>query len=389
LLVGEGFSPILLNPAEGQRERAWSTFWRPFSEFPFASRFDRGVMAATILTALMRHLFPTAPAFSFEAPTAGSGKTLLGMCIQALCGMQPTATPKCGDDDEMRKMLASFLRGGQPALLLDNIDGEFVSRTLEALLTSPTFETRKLGSNDMLTLPSAIMVLLSGNNMSLGGDLFRRALRCRIDAKTERPESRSFSLEPVKHCIERRQEIVAAALTLARGFIAAGCPRDPYAGGRLGSFDQWDELVRQCVLWINSEGIADLGDPIHCIEATKANEPGRQLLAMFLRGVYERWGSDPWQVKDLIFYADRGTDLHDAMMEVAGDRHASGGINARKLGNWLVKHRGTRSSGLYLEQRARPETCTKPAQWFVCSERGDRRAAGLQQPDHDHSGRVH
>jgi len=388
LLLVEGNYPLIpQSPTEGQLDRAWETVWRPFSEFPFASRFDRGVMVAAILTALTRHLYPTAPAFSFEAPAAGSGKTKLGMCLQALAGMQPTATPKCGDDDEMRKMLASVLRAGSPVLLLDNIDGEFVSRTLEALLTSPTFETRKLGSNDMLTLSSAITVALSGNNMSLGGDLFRRALRCRIDPKTERPECRSFLREPVKHCIERRQEIVAAALTLMSNFIAAGCPRDPSAGGRLGSFDQWDELVRQCVLWLNREGIAELGDPIHCVEATKASEPGRQLLTAFLHAVSERWGSEPWQVRDLIFYADHGTDLHDAMADIAGDRHAFKSINARKLGKWIAAHRGTRSGGIYLDQREQSERDKSPVRWFVRSEHGSR--AGTVAGQIDHSGRVH
>jgi hypothetical protein len=38
---------------------------------------DRAVAVAAILTALVRRTLPLAPAFSFDAPAASSGKTLL------------------------------------------------------------------------------------------------------------------------------------------------------------------------------------------------------------------------------------------------------------------------------------------------------------------------
>ena len=261
MLVGQNFPPIAARPAEWQLRLAWETLWRPISEFPFATRQDRGVMVAAILTALVRHLFPTAPGFNFDAPVAGTGKTLLASFIQALCGMQPSAIPQTKDEEEMRKRLTSVLRAGDPAILLDNIRGDFSSATLEALITSQVFKDRELGGNKMLSLPTSVMILLSGNNLRLGGDLYRRVLTCRIDAKTETPERRSFALEPVQYCIEHRQALVAAGLTLLRGFIAAGSPRDTYAGGKLGSFERWDGLIRQCVLWLNREGIAELGGP--------------------------------------------------------------------------------------------------------------------------------
>lgn len=339
-------------------------------------------MVAAILTALVRHLFPTAPGFNFDAPVPGTGKTLLASFIQALCGMQPSTIPQTKDEEEMRKRLTSVLRAGDPAILLDNIRGDFNSATLEALITSQVFKDRELGGNKMLSLPTSVMILLSGNNLRLGGDLYRRVLTCRIDAKTETPERRSFALEPVQYCIEHRQELVAAGLTLLRGFIAAGSPRDTYAGGKLGSFERWDELIRQCVLWLNREGVADLGDPIACVDAAKAAEPERQALAAFVRAVYERFGSDAWQIKDLVFAAETGTDLHDALAEIADDRYAFKSINTRKLGKWIAAHRGTRSCGLYIEQREYSGKTKAAVRWFVCAERGERNNAGTTQQNY-------
>ena len=66
--------------------------------------------------------------------------------------------------------------------------------------------------------------------------------------------------------------------------------------------------------------------------------------------------------------AEAGTDLHDALTEIAGDRHSFKSIDARKLGRWIAAHRGTRSGGLYIEQREQSEKSKTSARWYVCSE---------------------
>ena len=185
------------------------------------------------------------------------------------------------------------------------------------------------------------MLLLSSNNACLTGDLFGRILKCRIDAKVDNPERRSFDFEPVKYCIEHRHDIVAAALTILRGYISAGMPRDPYAGTGIGSFEAW-ELIRQTVLWLQREGIpplsASLGDPIKCVEITKAMDPDQQSLRAFLESVYECKRSNEWQVGSLVANAEPGTDLHDALIEIAGDRsrNSINGVNTRTLGRQLT-----------------------------------------------------
>ena len=321
------------------------------------------------------------PAFCFDAPAAGSGKTLLALCIQVLCGVEASIIPQCKDDDELRKRLLSVLRAGGAFVHLDNLRGELLSSTLEAFLTSPSYTDRVLGSSQVITLPTTVTVLITANNLQLRGDLFRRMLTCRIDAKTEEPERRSFRLEPEQFCKEHRQGLVAAALTLVRSFIVAGRPRDPYAGAPLGSYGSWDTDIRQFIIWLGREGVAvgpdgnvELGDPIRCIQAAKTDEPGRQLLGSFLSAVYERYSSEPWTAKTLVSCAAPGTDLHDTLIEIAGDRR--GTIDAGKLGYWLRAHKEARRNGLYLERQAYAGKTNAAARWFVSLVHADHNSGG-------------
>jgi len=155
---------------------------------------------------------------------------------------------------------------------------------------------------------------------------------------------------------DNRQELVAAALTLLRGFVVAGKPR--LTPDRLASFEDWDDLVRQCVLWMAKQGIADLGDPTACIQATKKKEPERQKLAAFLEATAAVMEDEQWRVADLIRKAreadflDSVNDsslgaLNDALQEIAGER---GKINPRILGRWIERYADTRCAGYYLER---------------------------------------
>ena len=207
-----------------------------------------------------------------------------------------------------------------------------------------------LGVSQMLSLPTNVLFLISGNNFHPKGDLYRRILTARIDAKTDAPERRTFKIDPLEYCHEHRQRLVAAALILLRGFVAAGQPRT--TSDRLASFERWDDLIRQAVLWIASQGIADLGDPTACIERAKDQEPERQKLAAFLEATAAVMEAKDWRVADLIRRVDQdwadGGPLQDALEEIAGDR---GKINPRILGRWIERYSDTRCAGYYLERR--------------------------------------
>ncbi len=328
-------------------------------------------MLACVLTGMVRRSLPHAPAFSFDAPTAGTGKTLLGQCSLRLCGSTPTVIPECRDEEELRKRLLAALREGKPGILLDNIRGQFGSAALEAFLTSEHYSDRVLGVSTMLTVPTNVLLLISGNNFQPKGDLYRRILTARIDAQTDAPERRCFKLDALEYCREHRHALVAAGLTLLRGFVAAGQPRT--TPDRLASFERWDDLIRQGILWIDKQGLADLGDPTACIETAKAKEPERQKLAAFLEAADAVMEGAKWRVADLIRRAEgpynpdylpsevghKEAVLHDALEEIAGDR---GKINPRILGRWVERYDNTRCAGFFLERRG---TKQRAAVWCI------------------------
>jgi hypothetical protein len=374
LLLMKGKWPkVPASPSYEQMKKAGATLWAPFAEFPFVDDTARSVMLAAILTAIIRQTLPLAPAFSFDAPAAGTGKTLLAFCLLALCGMDRQAIPECRDEEEVRKRLLSTLRSGQPGVLFDNIRGQFGSAALEAMLTTQVYSDRLLGGSRMLALPTAVLVLISGNNFRPSGDLWRRLLTCRIDAKTEDPERRSFVIEPFEHCTANRQEIVAAALTLMRGFVAAGSPRA--TPDKLASYEAWDSRVRQAVIWLAAQDImpVPIGDPVDAIERAKRDEPEHQKLAALLTAVHATMRGGSWRVADLIKAAEQAVSspttcpepigvLRETLEEIAGD---FGKINPRKLGRWIEKQAERRCDGMWI---ARDGVRWKTALWRVRGE---------------------
>jgi len=362
LLVSPGQWPHIPDePSHDALVAAAATLWRPFADFPFVDETSRSVMVAALLTAKVRQSLPLAPGTSFDAPDAGTGKTLLGKCLLVVSGTAPTVVPECRDEGEMRKRLLSILRAGQPGVLFDNIRGQFGSSTIEALLTAEHYSDRVMGFSQMISLPTRVLVLFSGNNFRPSGDLWRRILTSRIDAKIDQPELRSFPLDAFAHCRQHRQEIVAAGLTLLRGFVAAGLPRT--TTDKLGSFEAWDDLVRQAVIWIGSQNLmpkgASVGDPVKAIAVAKADEPERQKLLAFLSVVHEIMEDQRWSVANLMTRSEAtAASEHDptdgpvsalwaTLDDIAGER---GKINRRRLGRWVEKHADRRVSGLGLER---------------------------------------
>lgn len=362
LLLRPGRWPrIPEEPTKDQLKVAAFTLWRPFAEFPFVDETARSVMLATLLTGIVRQALPLAPGTSFDAPDAGSGKTLLGKCLLVLCGMPPTVIPECRDEEEIRKRLLAALRTGQPGILFDNIRGQFGSAAIEAMLTAEHYSDRLLGASQLIALPTTALILFSGNNFRPSGDLWRRILTARIDAKSETPERRSFALDPLAHCLSQRQSIVAAGLTLLRGFVNDGSPR--VIAEKLASFEAWDGLVRQAVMWIQAQQLmpegASVGDPVKAIDDAKEAEPERQKLFTLLSAVNTIKGDQRWSVAELIKkiqqvdaspIATEGTplaNLHSVVHEIAGER---GRINSRLLGRWIERHTDRRIAGLWIER---------------------------------------
>lgn len=339
-------------PAVDQVVEAFAELWEPFGQFPFADALARGVMVAALLTATVRRALPTAPGFAFDAPTAGSGKTLLASCVAALAGHRPSVTPVPGDDDEARKALFASLRAGAGVVLWDNIVRPLEGGSLNAFLTAETFGDRVLGVSERDELPNRAMFLATGNNLKTSGDVFRRVLISRVDARVETPYLRSFAFDPLVWVRDRRQRLVRAALTILRGFQAHGVALAP---GRLASFEAWDDLVRQAVVWLGEQaGLpVTLADPAESAMLAASEDPAKAALAAVLRAWRAAFGNryvsaaDAWARAQDDLTGD--CDALRSALEIVAEGDPK--FNARRLGFWLSKHRGEVANALRFADR--------------------------------------
>jgi hypothetical protein len=337
--------------AAEELEKSFNALWHPFKDFPFDSPESKSAMVAALLTAVCRPTLPTSPAIGFDAPSAGSGKTKLAQCLAILSCGQGEVTPVIGDEDELRKKLTSALLTGKQVILFDNMEASISSPTLAGFITSPDWSDRLLGGNSMMKAQNRALVILTGNNLNPLRDLVRRILIVRIDPRMEATQvwQRSYDLEPVSYVTEHRQELVAAALSLMLSFVAEGMPRN--AKGRLASFEQWDDLVRQCVVWLGMRGVGNLIDPIVQMNNSAAQDPDTASLGALLECWHTVLGSAPQEASTLCMT----TKMYGVLNEIALDRQ--GQVSARALGQYFQKHQGRIVGGFRLDRiRGRANT---------------------------------
>lgn len=348
-----GLPPVIAQPTMEQARKALAVLMEPFEAFPFVDAAARGAMLAALLTAVVRPVLPTAPAFGFDAPIQGSGKTLLASCIGALVeGAPPDVWPHTygRDDEETRKRLFTALRTGSRALIWDNITGTFDSAAMAAFITAPAMVDRVLGKSEAIRVPNRALLILTGNNMSLAGDMPRRVLICRIDPHTAEPFARQFDLDPLAHVLDRREEMVAAACTLIRArFTHQTTP----APGRLASFEAWDDLVRQTVVWCDvALDPFGFGDPMNLIRAAQVADPERDALFALLDALRECFGRQEFSSKDVLAAMQATTErspIESALMDLAGEKAIRTAVG---LGRVLKFREGRIVHGLRLFGRA-------------------------------------
>lgn len=317
--------------------------WRPFADFPFENTTSCSAMVAALLTAVCRPTLPTAPAIGFDAPMAGSGKTKLAECLSILACGHSEVTPAVGDEDELRKKITSALMAAKQVLLFDNVEGNIQSQNLAGFLTSPEWNDRVLGGNTLMTAPNRLLTILTGNNLNPLGDLVRRILIVRIDPRMDAAAvwQRDFQIDPVQYVRENRQELVAAALSLLLSFVRAGMPR--VAKGRLASFEDWNDLVRQCVIWLGQQGVAGLTDPIQQLRVAATQDSETASLGELLHHWYKAFGNSAVDAKTICM----SSHMHGPINDVALDRR--GIPSPRVFAQYLRKKRGVEVDGMHIE----------------------------------------
>jgi hypothetical protein len=342
---GVGFGRVPENPTKEEARRALDELKDLIKTFPFVTGADRSVALSAILTAIHRRSLPTAPLHGFSAPGAGSGKSkLVDIASLIVDGRQAAVMSLGRSEEEAEKRLGAALLAGDAIVSIDNVDPErsFGGELFCQALTQTMLKIRILGMSKIVEVPSNAAIFANGNNLTLVGDMTRRAVMCNIDSGEERPELRKFDRDPLAMVRADRNKYVIAALTVLKAFYVAGKPAQTKPTGEpiipLGSFEDYSNLIRGALIWLGE------ADPCDTMEKIRKKDPKLGQMTAVISQWMEVVGLDRVTAKDLIDEATKKVsayqdpqfehpEFRDALLVVAGD---GGAINSLKLGKWLA-----------------------------------------------------
>ncbi|MBA7568952.1 hypothetical protein ES708_10689 [subsurface metagenome] len=236
------------NPGKKELEAAATLIQEPITNFPFDTEASRTNALAVLITPVCRPMIAgLVPLCLIDKPQPGTGAGLLSDVIGIIAtGRTAVMMAPPRTDEECEKRLASVLLHGQAIVTIDNIEGYLYFASLAMLLTTATFQTRILGQTKEVRLPNRCTFVVTGNNVRLGGDMPRRCYLSRMDAREARPWMRDPKSFKYQHLIqwvkENRGKLLAAILTMARAWIAAGKPI-PEGLPPLGGFEDWTDTI--------------------------------------------------------------------------------------------------------------------------------------------------
>jgi hypothetical protein len=224
-------------------------------------------------------------------------------------------------------------------ITVDNVEGALYAPSLARALTARTWTDRVLGRSETVTVSQRATWIATGNNIQLRGDLPRRCIWIRLDARESRPWQRQNFRHPdlLGWVTKNRGRLVHALLTLARAWFAAGKPK-ALDLPRLGSFEAWTETVGGMVAFADIPGFLTNLSALY----DKADE-GNAEWEEFLLAWWEAFGEQPVTVAQLTKKVENDGDLREALppdLVEAFDK--SKGSFSRRLGNALSKRAGTR-----------------------------------------------
>ncbi|MEZ4503005.1 MAG: DUF3854 domain-containing protein [Dehalococcoidia bacterium] len=330
-------------------------------DFPFADDGSRAHTVAAIIQPFVRPMIDgPVPLYLLDAPTRGTGKTLLADAIAhvALASSAPVmALPR--DNDEIEKRITSMLIGGAPLVLLDNVTS-LQSGALAAVLTTTIWRGRVLGRSQIVQLENRATWLATGNNVGVSDELARRIAPIRLDAGEPHPEGRKgFRHSDLLAWVRaHRPSLVSACLSIVQAWIDAGCPSD---SSTLGRFESWTHVMGGILAVAGVDGfLSNRGLVLEQADQTSAD------WAALCAAWWEEFESRPVTAKDLFLLAKGRSlllDLWGGRTELGAQQrfgHALPRVRDRVFGRFRIQAVGrdatTGNAAYRLENRRSEDT---------------------------------
>lgn len=364
LLVDPPEMPKLpARPSKAVAAKALARLDRLLDEFPFVDEASRSVALSALITPVVRGALLVVPMHVTKAPVAGSGKSYIIDLASALNSGERAPVMSAGvKEEELEKRLVSALLAAQTFISLDNVNGELGGDFLCQVIERPIVQPRILGKSEAPKIESRASCFATGNNIRLVGDMTRRVIICSLDPDMERPETREFKANPFDEILANRGLYVAAALTVVRAYVVAGCPNQLPA---LASFEDWSRLVRSALVWLGKP------DPVETMNAARADDPTTAALSALFTSWHEAVQGNSHTAAEIVAAANSemmGKASHpalkEALLEVAEDRR--GGVSTKSLGKYLARYKNRKIEGLKLVEHGKDRN--KNVLWKVIKE---------------------
>jgi hypothetical protein len=338
--------PVPERPSAADVERALALIKDELlGDFPFVSDAERAHALALLLIPFVRDMIdgPT-PVHLIEKPTPGTGGSLLGeILIYPFLGHVPPMLSEAESDQEWRKRITAKLMTGGSHVVIDNLKRAVDSASLSSALTSPHWEDRVLGGNNIVKIPIKVVWVATGNNPIMSHEMIRRTVRIRLDAGVAQPWLRNGFRHPNLRVwvIENRGELIWAALTIIQAWIAAGKPAGKTT---MGSFEQWAKVIGGILEIAGVNGF--LGN---LQELYEGSDGEAQAWNALMHEWFTRYGDRPVGVS--VLYELVSPELDDPIeLELgAGNEHS----RKTRLGRLLKQNRNRRFGDLILKEAGR------------------------------------
>ncbi len=238
--------PVSKNPSDEEMAVAIVTIQSELlGDFPFTGDSERAHAIGLLLLPFARDMIagPT-PLHLIEKPSPGTGASLLVECLTfPALGSPVAAMTEGGDEDEWRKRITARLCRSPEYVVIDNLRRKFSSAAVSGAITATSWEDRKLGVSETITLPVRCGWIATGNNPMVSDEIARRSVRIRLDARTDRPWLREgFRYPDIRQYLaDNRGRLIWSALTLIQRWLSEGSPR--LERPRLGMFERWSEVI--------------------------------------------------------------------------------------------------------------------------------------------------
>lgn len=344
-------------------------------EFPYDAQADWANALGLLLTPVVRQAVRGhVPMALLDAPDKGTGKTLLGEVVCTVTtGSASGLMSEVGSEEEWRKQITSVLAEGRTVVTVDNLTLPLKSAQLAKALTSEVWSDRVLGRSEILNLRQRATWVATGNNIRIGDDMLRRVYRVRLDARVGKPWTRKaeeFTHPDLLGWVrENRGELLAALLTVARSWFAAGCP-EPKHVPVMGSFDEWVRVIGGILENAGVEGFLTNLDSLQEEAGGEAEE-----WEAFLAEWHRAFGSKQQAIGEVSRYlADDGRGMgqgYKALKEAAPDEvlAEAGRDNFPQLLGQMLRSRMKTRYGAYHIEKGTPSH-GKP-RWKVVKIRRD------------------